>query len=129
MQTEGFEELVRYLRSEIDAFSMPIPAALGRCPPEILEKCGYRNASACPTSLCELLSATSEESGETRKIMARFCAELGRGYKQEQLVLCDATLDELRAHRSRLACELPAKQRLGGTLSVCGALALVILLI
>lgn len=108
---------------------MPIPTALGRCPSEILKKCGYQDASVSPTSLCELLSATDEESEETRKIMARFCAELGRGYKQEQLALCDATLKGLEAHRSRLAGELPAKQRLGGTLSVCGALALVILLI
>ena len=40
-QTEAFISVVRFLRSQIECFSMSVPRALERCPREILDGCGY----------------------------------------------------------------------------------------
>lgn len=128
VQTEGFIELVRYLRNEIDCFSMPIPLALARCPDSIFQKCGIgacNNIRTVEELICEC-EMQGEELGE---VMERFAADVGRGYKHEQLALCERTVKRLESYRASLAGQLPAKQKLNGTLCLCFALALVILLI
>lgn len=128
IQLEGFIELVRYLRAQIDCFSMPIPTALARCPGGVLEKCGVRSCENIRTvrDLIDECDCSAEEIGE---LMRGFAADVGRGYKYEQLALCDRTIERLEEHRETLAATLPARNKLNGTLCVCFSLAVVILLI
>lgn len=127
-QLEGFIALVRYLRTQIDCFSMPIPSALSRCPKGVLERCGVRCSENFKTvrALLDECDIATEELGE---LMYGFVSDVGRGYRQEQLALCDRTLERLEEHREALAARLPAKQKLNGTLCVCSSLAVVILLV
>ena len=128
MQTEGFIDLVRYLRSEIDCFSMPIPTALERCPDTIFQKCGAQRFRGART-VSELLDACEILSPEISEAMQRFAADVGRGYKHEQLSLCDRTAELLEGYRNLLAEQLPVKRKLNGTLCLCSALVIVILLL
>ena len=127
-QIEGFAELVRRLYAQIDCFSMPIPTALGSCPDAVLEKCGI-DPEADRRTVADLLGSCSISSAELCEVMEDFAAHLGRGYKQEQLALCQRTLSRLEEHRALLASRLPAKQKTNGTLCMCGALAVVILIV
>mgnify|MGYP003319788150 CR=1 FL=1 len=126
-QVEGFMELVRRLRTEIDCFSMPIPLALAGCPDEVFKKCGFDDSRECIRTLDDLLGGCEIFLPEAAELMEGFAARLGRGYKHEQLALCDGTLARLEDIRLSLASELPAKQKINGTLCLCGALAVVIL--
>lgn len=127
-QTEGFCELVRRLRSDIDCFSMPIPVSLESCPDAVLEKCGI-DTRADRRTLTVLLHGCDISSPEICELMESFASHVGMGYKQEQLMLCDRTLARLEEHRALLASRLPAKQKTNGTLCLCGALAVVILIV
>ena len=127
-QLEGFIALVRYLRTQIDCFSMPMPSALSRCPQGVFERCGARCNEKFKT-VRDLLDACDCSADEIGELMYGFASDVGRGYRQEQLALCDRTLERLEDHREELAARLPAKQKLNGTLCVCSSLAVVILLI
>lgn len=124
-QTEAVISLIRHLRSEIECFSMPLPRALCRCPREILSACGYREERA-PDSVGELLPYISD--GTVRGQLSRFCEEIGKGYREEQLALCDYYVAVLEDRRASLASQLPSRRRMNSALCMSGALALVILL-
>ena len=130
IQTEGFIELVRRLRSDIDCFSMPIPLAISRFPDTLFEKCGLQ-FEACDgvRAFDDLICNCDMAYEELRDIMDSFALHIGRGYKLEQLAICDRTVERLEAHRLHLANQLPAKQKTNGTLCLCGALAVVILIV
>ena len=121
-QTESF------LRSQIECFSRPVPRALERCPEEILRGCGY-TLDAPPGTLGELLEVCSDADGAVMREMGRLAADIGKGYREEQLALCDYCLSLLEEQRSRISGQLPLKIKVNSALSVAGAAAVVILLI
>ena len=128
VQIEGFEELVRRLHADIECFSMPVPVALAGCPDAVFEKCGF-DLHQSRRTLAELLGSCDIFSPEIRELMDGFAAHIGRGYKHEQLALCERMIASLEEHRASLASRLPAKQKTNGTLCLCGALAVVILIV
>lgn len=124
-QTEGLIALIKFLRTQIDCFSMPVGEALSRCPREVLDRCvsvGGRLSSA--EELCEKLKTNDRQ---TRCIMEQLCRQIGRGYRAEQLALCDGICEQLEQRRGALAQQLPLKKKRNSTLCVSGALVLVIL--
>lgn len=104
---------------------MPLPRALARCPKETLEACGYGEERP-PESIKELLPYVSD--AVTREQLCRFGEEIGRGYTEEQLALCDYYTEMLEDRRRRLAEQLPARRKMYSALCMSGALAVVILL-
>lgn len=127
-QIEGFISLVRHIRSQIECFSMPLPTALERCSDEVLAKCGYKGAKTVK-SISELLESCSEEDAESGKLMREFAASIGRGYRTEQLTLCDYYIGLLETRRKRVCEQLPSRLKRNSAVCLCGALAVVILLI
>ena len=127
LQNEAFISFVRFLRSQIECFSMPLPRAIERCPQDILRGCGCSDARAEDASSflcrCEVADAQSVE------IMRRFAADIGRGYRDEQIALCDYCVSLLEERRQKLSASLPARIRMNGALCIAGALALVIMLV
>lgn len=125
VQAEAFISLIRFIRSEIECFAMPIPRALARCPRKLLEECGFSSAGA-PESVEELLENIND--GITRAHLERFCGEIGRGYRDEQLALCDYYITVLEERRLKLAEQLPMRKRINSALCLSGAFAIVIVL-
>ena len=126
--TEGLIALVRHIRAQIECFSIPVPDILARCPAEIYESCGYDGESP-PASASELAERCHISDKEAGKYIERFFAEIGKGYRQDQLALCDYTVQLLEQRRRALAEQLPIKKKRNGALCMSGALAVVILLI
>ncbi len=127
-QTEGFITLIKRLRSDIDCFSLPLPTALERCPAEVYIKCGYFLGQT-PRSVRALIEACSVSDAESFRIMKAFAGSIGRGYREEQLAICDYYADLLEERRQRLYEQLPTRTKRNSALCLCGALAVVILLI
>lgn len=127
-QTESFISLVRFLRSQIECFSMSVPRALERCPREILVGCGYLGDTP-PRSVGELVDGCGEADGAVMREMRRLADDIGKGYREEQLTLCDYCLSLLEQQRSRISGQLPLKIKVNSALSLAGAAAVVILLI
>ncbi len=127
-QIEGFLALVRHIRSQIESFSMPLPTALERCPAEVLAKCGCKSGEI-KRSLSELLEACAEGDAESGRLMRDLAANIGRGYRAEQLILCDYYIGLLETRRRSVCEQLPSRIKRNSAVCLCGALAVVILLI
>ena len=127
-QTESFISLLRFLRSQIECFSLPLPSALSRCPTEILRGCGYCESES-PSSARQLMEGCCIYDDRVRRSMERFFAEVGRGYREEQLSLCDYCISQVEERRANLTSQLPVKMKVNSALSLAGAAAVVVLLI
>ena len=127
-QTEHLISLVRFLRAQIECFSMSVPKALERAPDEILSGCGFSGEER-PKSIGELIDGCRITDEAVIRDMRRFSDDIGKGYREEQLTLCDYCLSLLEAERARIAGQLPLKIKVNSALSLAGAAAVVILLI
>ena len=127
-EVSGWIALLRFCKVQIECYSLPMGEILGRCGGEMLSACGYLGEIA-PRSFEDLLRASAWRDGETERIVRGFCEEFGRGYREEQMRGCDYYLSALEAHREGLAKRLPAQKKMNTTLSVCAALAMVLLLV
>ncbi len=125
-QTEAFISFLRFIRIQIECFSMPAAEIIARCERELLEDCGL-SATEVPQSLEELFERCAVKDSETKEILKKFSASFGKGYREEQLRECDYYLALLCDRRQKLSDELPRKKKLNSTLCVSWALAVVIL--
>ena len=100
---------------------------LEKCPVRILEACGYRGE--CPKSVLELIDACAVNDMECERMMRAFATSIGKGYRAEQLALCDYYIGLLESRRRTAAEQLPLKIKRNSAICLCGALAVVILFI
>ncbi len=127
-QAEGWLSLLRFIRTQVDCFALPIPQILSRVDHARLLCCGYEGQTP-PRSLEELFLRCTIRDGEVERIAKSFVGEFGKGYREEQLRSCEYYCELLAARRDALAAQLPARRRVTSTLWISGALAVVILLI
>ncbi len=120
-------ELVRFVRSQIECFACPIPKIFERCPRELLCRCGYAGDKAKKPK--ELYESFCFSDAECAHIMESFFSQIGKGYRDEQLSLCEYFEKQLEERRSALAAALPARRRTNSVLCVCSALAAVIIFV
>ncbi len=125
-EIEGFIALIRYVRNQIDCFSMPIENILGSCP-EILFKIGIDEKIS---SLSELVSKCEMTCGEEcEKIINDFAVSLGKGYRERELKICDKSIGELENIKNRLVVSYPSKRKTAAALclAIGGALLITLL--
>ena len=127
-QIDGLIMLVRHIKNEIECFCVPIPTAFARCSCEIYERCGLRGEGA-PTDADSFFAACAITDSQAKEQMRRFWGSLGRGYRDEQVSLCDLCVSALEARRRELVSQLPSKIKVNSSLCVCSSLLVVILLL
>lgn len=127
MQSEALARLLEFLRLQVECFALPVGEILSRVDRELLFGCGWRREEP-PRSLSELFGAASSLDKESRRILGELALSFGKGYREEQVRLCDGAERQLRAHTERLRQSLEGKKRVNLTLCVAGATAFVILL-
>ncbi len=115
---------LRFVRSEIECYGMPTPQILRRCPEEILESLGGSRAK----TMAQLAKCCTLSDGECRAALQGFCAEVGRGYRDEQLTLCDYYIRLCEERVAHIGGALPARKKVNSALCVACSLALVIIL-
>ncbi len=127
-QIEGWIAFLRYVRMQVECFSLPISDILKRCDPALLLACGYEDETT-PKTPEELLSGVTIRDGASEGILRGFFDEFGKGYREEQVRSCDYHATLLGERREALAARLPERKKLHTTLCVAGALAVVVLLL
>ena len=113
---DGWIDLIRHIRTEIDCYLTPLN--------EILEE--SLSGDKKLESLYENTSIYLD--GNARHLIEGFTREIGGGYRDEQLRLCDFCIEELRCRRATRASELPTRLKLSVTLSLCISIGSMILL-
>lgn len=122
---EGYIALIKYIKNQIDCFNKPLDRILASCPNSILASIG---ASPGEGGMAELLGRSPNPPAAVAELLGGLSLELGGGYRESQLKLCDYYLGRIGAERDRLAAELPRKRRSTMTLCVCGAAALALVM-
>ena len=125
---DAYLALLHYVRSQIDQYALPLGEIFERCSRDVLSSCGWREERA-PLGFDELYSCCRIDDKDAKKVISEFCVGFGRNYREEELRRCDFAIETLgRCHR-RLVGEASKKKKLNLTLCLCGAAALIILLI
>lgn len=125
---EKYILLLRYVRSQIDCFALPIGDILGRADSVLLAGCGWEREEP-PSSVEDMLGEALVEDEDARGILLEFCKDFGKSYLDEQIRRCDHYISLLDERRNALAKDLPRKKKLNSTLCISGAVAVIILLI
>lgn len=123
---DGWIDLIRYIRGQIDCYLMPLGDILSGGDRALFEACmSPANAADLPAILS---SSSVYLDGNVKRLLESFVREIGPGYREEQLKRCDFFLSSLTVEREKIARELPGRIRLCVTLCLCIALATAILL-
>ena len=115
---EGWIELIRYIGNQINCYLMPLNEILEAIEPE-------RTNGHAPTGeerLRAILAATQGDLDEdSRRLLERFVTQIGNGYREDQIRLCEYTVSSLSVLRDKFATELPARLRVRTALCLCVA--------
>ena len=133
---DGYIALIYYIKGQIDCYAMPLADILTRADPTLIAACLGGDSPALPPSPGEggaYLPALLRESRlyltpECERLLRGFSGELGTTYRAEQVARCEHYLAVLTHERSRLSDAIPARLRTCGTLCICCAVALSLLL-
>lgn len=123
---EAIISLITHIRDMIDRYLMPLDRILGDCDREMLFACGF--SSDCD-SLEGILDGAAFLGKEIEDTLQSFVAELGQGWRESQVKLCDRCLAVLVRERERLSADLPRARRAAITLSMSLSAGIAILLI
>ena len=125
-QLEDLIMLIKYIRNQIDSYSTPIEKIMMECK-DILLRLDVQEDVA---DFSRLLSVCEIKSGDNCKnILNTFAASLGKGYREQQVKLCDTTLAELDAIRKKLTEEYPNKKKTAAALCFAAGGVLLIALL
>ena len=120
--------LLQMVQTQISCLSTPLPDILRTVPPQILRDL-TQNASADVQDLSELCRVAAERlPTEIGARLRSLSDEIGRVWREEQLERLGQEIRALEQEAERLHAQLAPSIRLRGTLSVCGALAVMLLI-
>ena len=115
---EGWIDLIRHVRHQISCYLLPLNEILSSVEPEGMEGC---LASGEERLRAILRAGERDLEGESLRLLEDFVSQIGKGYREDQLCLCDEALAALGALRDKMAAELPARLRVCTTLCLCAA--------
>ena len=112
---DGYLSLLRFIRGQIDCFSMPIGQILATVDPSVLAACRGQDRASAERPAASLPLLLHESRGylgaESERLLTCFSRELGHTHRAEQVGRCDYYLSALEEQRGRLADSLPARTR------------------
>ena len=125
-QAEGFVDLIRNIRLQIDCFGTPIAGILASLDDQFYAVLGTPYA---PADLNALLAQTPLlVDREYAQLLWDFAACLGTGYREEELRYCDHYLARLAPLAQKTRDELQKRTRLAMILPLALSAALALLL-
>ncbi len=125
-QAEGFVDLIRNIRLQIDCFGTPIAGILASLDSHLYAALG---TSKPPCDIAHLLAQVPLlVDREYAKLLHDFAACLGTGYREEELRYCDYYLARLAPLAQKARDELEKRTRLALILPLALSAALILLL-
>lgn len=126
-QLDSFTALIRYIRNQIDFYSVPIDRILSECPSEILDELGGRESKMTLEGLVKREAVIIE--GEGRRIISELASSFGKNYRERQVKLCDNALSGLETIRTAEQKNFSARKKTVNALcAAVGGLAVILLL-
>ena len=126
LQAEGFVDLIRNVRLQIDCFGTPIAKILSTLDERLYTALGAPRDCADLTALLAQTPLLVER--DFSKLLRDFAASLGTGYRDEELRFCDYYLERLAPLAQKTRNELEKRIRLSLILPPALSAALILLL-
>ncbi|MBO7342242.1 MAG: hypothetical protein J6U87_06130 [Clostridia bacterium] len=126
LQAEGFVDLIRNIRLQIDCFGTPVSKILASLDEKLYAALGAKRGAADLHAM--LLSTLLLVDREFTKLLFDFAASLGTGYREEELRYCDYYLERLSPLSQKTREELEKRMRLALILPLALSGALILLL-
>ncbi len=123
----AFVALLSFTRGHISCFGTPLSDILGKAPPALLADILGTHARR-PADFATLCRCTDGLPDEARRLLHALSDEIGTIWRQEQLERLSYYIGALEKEKAAFCSSLPSKLRLHGTLSLCGALAVILLI-
>ena len=126
-QIEAFISLLRYIRHQIDCYSIPMDRIFADCPLDILEPLGGKENDMSFERLLKRKEIILE--GEAKHILEEFSETLGKNYRDRQIKLCDIAISSLEGVRGAEQKKYAVKKKTVNALCLAAGGMVVILLI
>lgn len=124
----ALRSIMEQIKNMIECYSLPIGQILKKVELSTFKDCGYESEKA-PCDLLEFLEKSSVSDTESFEIFFAFAKDFGKEYRQDELLRCSMFLERIRNREQKLLKESAKKKKVVLTVSLCAALAVVILFI
>lgn len=122
--------LVRYIREQIQSFSMPLGEIIKKFGKERLEACGcFSDMPDITDTGGSLALKFGGKNEKVRETLSEFFSDFGKNEREEQIKSCDIYIGALTDIMTELSLRIPKQKKVNTTLCVSGALAVIILLL
>lgn len=130
-QTEGFLLLLRYMRTRISCFRTAREDIYASFENRALSECGFLCALRAHgfAAALERMRPQLYLDEEELLLLSSFGEELGQGYSEEEVILCEGAIKEMEQAMEKRRSEAPRRTRVAHSLVMTGGLALVFLLL
>ncbi len=123
---DAWIELIILIRGQIDCFLTPLRDILQIADKQLLSSLTSKSS---PRELSDLLSASAPFlDDDCKRHLSALVRTLGGGYREDQIRACDYCLQQLRHRREELGQQMPARLKTRGTLILCAAIGIALLL-
>ena len=129
---EALFSLVENIAEQIEYSMRPLPQILHVYECDALEKSGFLRIAGeegVEEGWKRCRNKLVLPGREIEKIVERFCGEIGKGYRKEELELCGLTLKRLKAEMERSRSEFANRRKLYHTLPPLLMLSLILILL
>ena len=127
-QIDAFISLLRYIKKQVECFSVPISTIIALCDSKILEGCGIDLKGKKEVILSELLQDCDFYIDiEAVEILKKFGDEFGKTYRDDQLKSCDYYISELIKYREKIGQELPKERKMRFAVCFCISASIILL--
>ena len=126
LQAQGFVDLIRNIRLQIDCFGTPVAKILSSLDGGLYALLGAPRA--CPDLQALLDGTILLVDRDFCKLLRDFAISLGTGYREEELRYCDYYLAQLAPLAQKMQTELEKRTRLALILPLALTAALILLL-
>ena len=106
--------LIRYIRDNVDCYSMPIDKIIESCRDDILLNLETEKKSIDLLKLYDELEKKCDD--ESKRIFKEFTRDFGKGYREHQLKICDVAISAFEKHLSALESTYPVRKKRIATL-------------
>jgi len=123
----AYIDLLRYIKIQIDCYCATIEEILCRCDKEIIKNCGCMCIVLDFSSLLNNSDLCLDEKAV--KLLYAFNGEIGKGYKDSQIAVCDYYIKELCDIKDEWEKKLPNLKKVCTTVCICVGIMIVIILL
>lgn len=128
-QIESFIQFIKYIKSQVEYYNMPYPDIFDKYSNPTLEKCGFINTLRTSGWKIAIDNSIFYFNSNIKELLSNFGNELGKSMKQDQIINCTYTIEQLEIQYQNAKSELPKRTKLYNSLSLMAGISIIIILI